>query len=137
MSSDQAKADERAAGIAGAVDGMERAKDHADRVAPGWSDRALTYLRRFLAMRGTGGRFIAPDVRDYAYATGLDRPPNERAWGSVLQRASRLGWIHEAGWGTYGDKTTNVHPVRAWRVNAALLPTQCDASEVGTTERVA
>ena len=75
--------------------GITRAADHAERESPGWSDRALAMLRRYVAE--VGGRFQAEDVRAWAKAHGLDDPPHKRAWGGVMVKARNKGLIRCIG----------------------------------------
>lgn len=74
---------------------MEDATAHADRETPGWSTTAEKFL---LAFAGRGKPFIAEDV---VAAARLDptfpAPPDERAWGSVFNAASRRGQIVKVG----------------------------------------
>lgn len=69
-----------------AVEGMERAVDHADAVEEDWSERAFKAFRRFAE---SNTMFMSEDVRVWAYQQGLTHPPDGRAWGSVAVRAQR------------------------------------------------
>jgi hypothetical protein len=102
----------------GAIQGMTASAANAERVSPGWGDDALEYLREFVSVAQLCGvrRFVAPDVRHWAYATGLEVPPSNRAWGGVLARAGRLGVIRRCGFRQYGDETMNTQAVIEWEV---------------------
>jgi hypothetical protein len=67
--------------------GAKLALDHAEAMDPGWKDRAYAYLLVFVAVH-RGQQFMAEDIRGFAYSRGLPKPPSERAWGSIIKRAS-------------------------------------------------
>ncbi len=73
-----------------AEDGMKRAGAHAERVIPAWLDLAFSYLELY-AMNHQ--RFTGEDVVDAFNADpkGYERPPTDRAWGSVFTRGLREG----------------------------------------------
>lgn len=65
--------------------GMGQAADHADRMRPGWTDDAYTFLVRFAERHPS---FISEDVSDASKDDlFFDQPPTDRAWGSVYRRA--------------------------------------------------
>lgn len=92
------KAQAREAWAAGEA-GATRAADHAERVDPGWKDAALDALVRFAA-EARGVPFMVEDVREYAEEHGLEPPPLQCAWGAVVLRAKREGYVVRAGVGT-------------------------------------
>lgn len=67
-----------------ALEGMTRAVDHADRIEPGWSERAYRMLLQYAASHF---EFMTEDVRTWAHDAGLPQPPDSRAWGAVTLRA--------------------------------------------------
>jgi hypothetical protein len=73
-----------------AVDGMNRAVDHADRVEPGWSDQAYEMMEGYALSHF---EFMTEEVRVWAYGEGLPQPPDGRAWGAVTSRAVKAGMI--------------------------------------------
>jgi hypothetical protein len=73
-------------------EGMQRALFSADRKDPGWPDRAFEQLKKYLEFHGYK-EFKSEDMRQWAYKRGLPRPPDERAWGSVIARANKQGII--------------------------------------------
>lgn len=83
--------DEMARAEARADEGMARAAQHAEAVAPGWCARAVESLRGF-AKRQTGP-FLIESARFVMQAEGLPVPPEERAWGAVTRQASKAGFI--------------------------------------------
>lgn len=73
-----------------ADDGMMRAADHADAVEEGWSERAYSMLLDYAAEHY---EFMGEDVRSWAHSAGLPQPPDGRAWGAVVLRASKAKLI--------------------------------------------
>jgi len=67
--------------------GINAAIIHADHVHEDWSETAYELLKQFI--RSGRGKFMCEDVRSYAKAYGLPEAPHNRAWGAVIQRASR------------------------------------------------
>ena len=93
-----------------AVCGAEQAADHAEQVAPGWREMALQAVREFIKQHN--GAFLAEDVR--TWARHIPPVPSERAWGSVMLRASRLGLIINTG------ETRKVKNATAHSANASV-----------------
>ncbi len=94
--------------------GMEQAAGSADRATPGWTDTAFEYLIRYVADK----EFFWPwELTRASTASGMEQPPDKRAWGGIYQRARRAGYIHK------GDATAR-HPerhgslVQVWLVSA-------------------
>ena len=96
----------------GAERGMNQSLDHANRVAPQWSERAYDKLREFCWL---GNDFMTEDVRLWAEETGLDSPPDNRAWGGIVNRAVRENMIVRVGYGN--SKTGHMRPMPVWRKN--------------------
>jgi len=91
---------------------MERVADRANR-CDNWTARAYTMLGGLcilciISKRGTLGE----DIRSKAYEHGLDRPPDERAWGPVFARAKRDGILRRVGFGK--AKTSHLSPKSLW-----------------------
>ena len=102
--------------------GIQTAVDHADAVVPRWSDRAYALLVRAVSsrqMRNPDQPFMAEEVRAYAENLGLPSPPDPRAWGGVLQRASRAGLIVKAGYAESSNRQAHLRPTQQWRVAQA------------------
>lgn len=95
--------------------GMKSSVDHADSDLPGWSERALELLVEYAnGQRGIGdGTFLTEDAREYAYQAGLSRPPDDRAWGAVSQRARRQGLLIVVGAGS--ARSSNLSLKRLWK----------------------
>lgn len=101
-------------GWPGALEGMTRAKNHAEREAPKWSARARAFLERYLAEADVY-HITGPAVREWAESRGLDKPASNYAWGAVFLKASRDRRIVADGFGTYGNATMHTQPIRLWR----------------------
>lgn len=96
-----------------AVDGMNTAAAHADRVSPNWSNEALTHFKMFMLNHGDKP-FMTEDVRTYAENLGMEPPPDRRAWGAVAIHAKKLGWVRSLGYAP--QKSVNAHkaPKTLW-----------------------
>jgi len=90
--------------------GIERSVEHADQVMDGWSDWALEAVRQYAG--GHPDPFLTEDVRDWAAKRGLPKPPDDRAWGAVMQRAKRAGYIDNVGYGS--ARSSNLSPKILW-----------------------
>jgi hypothetical protein len=96
-------------------EGMQRATGHADRQIPKWSERAYSLLRSF-AFLNPDRIFKTEDVRKWATPAFIEEPPDRRAWGSVLRRASLAGVIRHAGYGCHQDPSRHRGLSTLWRV---------------------
>lgn len=90
---------------------MQRAVDAADGRVPKWSDVALEYVRLY-AQQHRGERFIGRDITQAAKKYGLESPASDKAWGAVLQRASKLNIIRRVGYAQ--DPNRHLSPVPQW-----------------------
>jgi hypothetical protein len=102
-------------------EGIQRAVDTANRVSPGWSERAYNYLKVFVASRKPGERFMAEDIRA-DFGTYNDEPVSYRAWGAVVRRAIMNGIIIRVGY----DQVRNA---KAHRATAAVFVKNTDFKE--------
>jgi len=105
------------AGRRGMRKGMRTATDHAESEDPGWSDRAVLTVAACVAANPHPDRdgLIAPEIRNWCYEHGLDRPASEHAWGGVMKRARTQGIIvrtNRQRW--YGDETIHSSPSSIW-----------------------
>ena len=93
--------------------GIQRAVDHADKVTPSWSDRAVELFLAY-CQENKGKTFMTEDVRWYAEALGLPEPPDKRAWGAIAVIAKRRGVIRGNGYAP--QKAVNAHcaPKTVW-----------------------
>lgn len=92
--------------------GAKLAENHAEAEHLGWKDLADGYLLEFLA--GNHGEFMVEDVRAFAYANGLQRPPSERSWAGTVMRASNLGLIHKVGYRSVKNPRAHATPASVW-----------------------
>lgn len=92
--------------------GQRLAADHANRVDPGWSDRAYEFLFQFVASRAQP--FRTEDVREAARLAGFAPPPDARAWGLVVTRAVRAKVIQRIGYGPRQSAGTHMGPTSIW-----------------------
>ncbi len=79
--------------------GMAQAAANAELVEPGWGERALTALHRYARVRLAVANIRHPDftaeqARD---AIVIESPTDSRAWGAVVAKAIRLGYIEKTG----------------------------------------
>ena len=97
--------------------GMQQAVDHAERVEPGWKESAYRYLENFLTYAGRYGikSFMAEDIRAWAHQNGLNRPPHNRAWGSVIMKAAKRGLIVKIGIGQVKNPAAHSANAAIWR----------------------
>ena len=74
------------------------AADHADRVHGGdWFSRAMDYVVSYVRAH-VGCEFLAEDIRCTAVGS-VPTPPDNRAWGAVIHKASKAGVL--VGTGAY------------------------------------
>lgn len=90
--------------------GIKKAEDHADEDSPGWTEKALDFLRAF-----PGDEFQIEDVRTWAERHGLPSPPHKRAWGSVALAARRKGLIEHVGYEQVKNPKAHCAPCSVWR----------------------
>ncbi len=88
--------------------GMRAAADHAEENHPFWKAEAAEYVRRYAE---THREFISEDCTDFAYANGLARPHDPRAFGQVYRDAAKRGVIRKAG---YGRSVKRASPTVLW-----------------------
>lgn len=67
--------------------------DNNERQNKGWAERAYEFIKSVPTQE-----FITEEVRDHAYANGLERPHDDRAWGHVMKKAAANGLIVHAGY---------------------------------------
>lgn len=92
--------------------GARAAADRADRLTPGWSERAYGVLREYASAHAS---VTSEAVRRWAEAnTDLPPPPDGRAWGAVMLRARREGWLVHEGYVRATDPRVHGNPVGIW-----------------------
>ena len=69
--------------------GINRAIDHANRVHDcDWADAAFDFLDSYLDRYPTGHLFTCEEVRKAAENENFLPPPDDRAWGGIMRKAS-------------------------------------------------
>lgn len=91
-----------------AQEGIQRAVDAAEREHPGWAALAYEYVKLY-AQQNQGKRFIGRDIVTASKKYGLIQPPNDKAFGKVIQRAARDGVIQRVGYAQ--DPNRHLSPV--------------------------
>lgn len=91
------------------VAAMETIATHAEENHPGWKAEAAEFVRLYAK---THAEFISEDCTDFAYANGLARPHDPRAFGQVYRDAAKKGIIKKAG---YGRSLKRASPTVLWR----------------------
>lgn len=94
-------------------EGMASVEAHANEEIPEWSEYAFVFLMHFA--RGHK-EFRIEEVRTAAIGF-VPPPPDSRAWGPVVQRAAREGFIKVCGYAPAA--TSNGSPKPVWRVQDA------------------
>ena len=93
----------RDAGIAHAV-GAAEIKN------PNWSRIAMGYISKFPL-----SEFMTEELRVWAHAEGLERPPNSRAWGGVIHRAVSKKIIRRVGFRNVRNPKAHSTVASVWR----------------------
>jgi len=90
--------------------GMAVAVDHADTVEPDWQDQAFKFL---LAFGPTVEEFQGEDVR-VAAEDHVPQPPDNRAWGPIINRAARAGLIRRVDIRPQKSVSCHCSPKSVW-----------------------
>ena len=93
--------------------GIERAVSHANRECPAWSEKAYEILRAFID--GYSGQFLGEQVRVYAKIMKLPEPPSQRAWGAIMVRAAREGFIKHVGYAQTTNPRAHAATAHLWQ----------------------
>jgi len=92
-------------------EGIRTAVGHADDEIQDWSSKAyIFFIEKYL--KNNDGNFKAEDVRSYAALVDFPLPPSARAWGGIMMKARKDGFIDLVGIGP-------VRNAKAHRANAA------------------
>ena len=92
--------------------GIKMAVDHADAVEPKWSETAWQLFWQWLNRKPQYFEFMIEDFREYCYSYDLlTRPPSERAFGFLANKAVKMGLIFSSG-------TATVKNAKAHKANA-------------------
>lgn len=90
------------------VTAIETVASHAEENRPGWKQEAAKFVRCYAA---THREFISEECTDWAYANGLARPHDPRAFGQVYREAAKAGIIRKGG---YGRSVKRASPTVLW-----------------------
>jgi len=93
--------------------GMKAAEINANAKHHGWSEKALDFLKGYAEINPI---FLAEDVR-YASQGIVPIPVSQRAWGAIMIKAVKLGWIYNRNGETRKVKNALAHKANAsvWR----------------------
>ena len=94
-------------------EGMQMSLFNADKKINGWSASARVFLEQYVG-RFPEARFQTEDVRRWAYKRGLENPPSERAWGSVVSSAKKEGLIRFVGYESVENPLAHMTPAAVW-----------------------
>lgn len=97
--------------------GIQKAVDHANEVSLNWAEQAYSFLTSYIQFNDT---FMCEDVRAKSIGV-VPPPPNKRAWGGIMRRASKAGLIYRRK--TKPVKNPKAHCANAtfWGVNKMKL----------------
>lgn len=87
---------------------MEAAEAAANRAEPDWSERALSAIFKYGQQLG---QFTIEAIR---LTSGLESPTSNKAWGGVVQAASRRGYIERVGFAP--STSSNGLPMTLWQL---------------------
>lgn len=97
-----------------AILGAQIAASHVDRTTSGtWTTQAWEFFTTWAQAR-QGESFQGEDVRLAALGT-VPSATDARAWGHILQRASRSGLIHRVGYAPVKDPRSHHCPKTVWK----------------------
>lgn len=92
--------------------GIAKATEHAESDSPGWSDHAYALLRQFALQETTP--WTCEQFRVWAYSRGLNKPDNERCFGSVTRRALSAKFVEKAGYAPAASSNGSIKPTYRW-----------------------
>ena len=104
-----------ALGIQRRDEGMALASGKADRVEPGWNEKALEYMKLFLGSWPLD-EFTGEEAQMWMLNHGLTRPASNNAWGMVLRNAAKRGLIAKTEKATQSQKPeAHARLIPVWR----------------------
>jgi hypothetical protein len=97
--------------------GIQQASDNAENNNPGWNQKAFNLFSTWIKERGTGRQFKVEDFRVHCELGELiERPPHDRAYGSLAIRAVKAGLIKKIGYATVINPKAHRTPCTLWQV---------------------
>lgn len=100
-------------GREGRDEGMERAKVHAEKVNPGWNEKAYERLLEFL--KSHHGEFMCEDLRAHFAMNDYELPPHNRAFGGIMMRAAKSGIIKKVDCRSVSNPKAHAANAAVWR----------------------
>lgn len=89
--------------------GMKVASDHAELTNICWNQMAFDML-----VECPLKTFMTEQLRAWAYENGLPKPPNEKAWGSIVTKAAKAGLIIFQGYRRVSNPQAHRRPAGLW-----------------------
>ena len=74
-----------------------------------WVNRAVNFVVDYPQKR-----FLAEDVREWAYENGLPKPDNDRVWGVVIKLAVKDNIIRRIGFRLVNNPNAHKTPASYW-----------------------
>ena len=96
--------------------GIKRAVDHANiKNAGTWLEQAYQSAKLFLASKKVGYTFMVEDIRVWTEVNNLvPQPPDRRAWGGMVSRLVKEGFIARVGFGTVKNEIAHKAVATVW-----------------------
>jgi hypothetical protein len=88
----------------------EGAEIAASKAGEEWADHAFSALMHY-----PRESFMTEELRTWAHARGLPHPPDGRAWGAVINRARRAGYIESGGYRKTVQPVSHARPASVWK----------------------
>lgn len=104
---------DREAGKRYAESGAKKAIDHAQLTDLTWAEQALKFLLQYIKH---GNEFMVEELRTASIGT-VPEPPSKRAWGGIIAKAARLGWVVAVGYRQVSNVKAHATPARVWKHN--------------------
>jgi hypothetical protein len=92
-------------GKARAKEGGQRSLKATNKLHPGWTEKALQYLDRYLNITKTP--FRTEEFREWAFEHGLEQPSHGRAFGPLMLKAGKMEKIKDVGVGRVKNPNAN------------------------------
>ncbi len=96
--------------------GQQMALESADAKIEKWSERAYALLLEYVRIFGKGHTFQGEDARQFCEAKGLDIPPSNHAYGSLIVKLAKNKLIKGVGYANVSNPKAHCTPSRVWEV---------------------
>lgn len=94
--------------------GIETAETTAEKLDPGFNERAFEMFKDWLSGWPKGYRFMMEEFRESAHFRGLVAPASKRVFGGLALKAKRSGLIIHAGYGQVRNKMAHCANASQW-----------------------